>query len=106
MILTFLILLLTRVASATWGYTTTTDSYIVDTSAGLVVTVDRSNGDITSLVYNGVDIDGYDGKNTQVESGLGASTVTIESFSSPAYIIKVRTLPGSVILTIALTLRH
>lgn len=93
MIFTFLILLLARVAAATWGYTTTTASYIIDTSAGLVVTVSRTNGDITSMLYNGVEYNGYDGKNTQVESGLGASTVTIESFSSPAYIIKVSPFP-------------
>lgn len=101
MIFTLLILLLARVASATWGYTTTTASYIIDTSAGLVVTVSRTNGDITSMLYNDVEYNGYDGKNTQVESGLGASTVTIESFSSPAYIIKVRISPGPVSSTLA-----
>lgn len=61
MILPFLLLLLARVALATWGYTTTSTSYIVDTGAGLVVTVSNSNGDITSMVYNGVEYNGYDG---------------------------------------------
>lgn len=89
MIFPFLILLLARVTFAAWGYTTTTASYVVDTGKGLVVTVSRTNGDITSLDYNGVEYNGYDGKNTQVESGLGASTVSITSYTSPAYIIKV-----------------
>lgn len=64
MILPFLVLvsLLARVALATWGYTATSTSYIVDTGAGLVVTVSNSNGDITSMVYNGVEYNGYGGK--------------------------------------------
>lgn len=43
----------------------------------------------------GVEYNGYSGKNTQVESGLGTSTVTIEEFSSPAYIIKVTVTYGT-----------
>lgn len=62
MILPFLVLLLARVTLAAWGYTTTSDSYIVDTGKGLVVTVDNGNGDITSLNYNGVEYQGYDGE--------------------------------------------
>lgn len=64
MVFPFLILLslLAHVALATWGYTTTSTSYIVDTGAGLVVTVSNTNGDITSMVYNGVEYNGYDGE--------------------------------------------
>jgi rhamnogalacturonan endolyase len=36
------------------------------------------------MVYNGVEYNGYQGKNSQVESGLGTSTVTIQSYSSTA----------------------
>lgn len=43
----------------------------------------------------GVEYNGWSGKNTQVESGLGASTVTIEEFTSPAYIIKVSVTYGT-----------
>lgn len=89
MLFPFLILLLARVASAAWGYTETSSSYIIDTGKGLVVTVSTGNGDITSMKYNGVEYNGYDGKNTQCESGLGASDVSIQQYSSPAYIIKV-----------------
>lgn len=61
MIFPFLLLILARVAFASWGYTTTSTSYVVDTGAGLVVTVSKSNGDITSMKYNGVEYNGYDG---------------------------------------------
>lgn len=43
----------------------------------------------------GVEYNGYDGKNTHVESGLGASTVTIQQFSSPTAIIKVSVTYGT-----------
>jgi len=66
-------------ALASWGYTD-------DGSNGslLVFKVSKTNGDITSMVYNGVEYNGYQGKNSQVESGLGTSTVTIQSYSSTA----------------------
>lgn len=35
------------------------------------------------------------GKNTQVESGLGASEVSIVEYSSPAYIIKITVVYGT-----------
>lgn len=88
MILQLLLLLLVRIAFGSWGYTETSDSYIIDTGKGLVVTVGTENGDITSLLYNDVEYNGYDGKNTQVESGLGASDVSITQYSDP-YVIKV-----------------
>lgn len=94
MIFSLLLLVFARVALATWGYTVSGDSYIVDTGADLVVTVSSVNGDITSMVYNGVEYNGYDGKNTQVESGLGDSEVSIEEFSDP-YIIKITVVYGT-----------
>lgn len=94
MIFSLLLLLFARVAVATWGYTVSGNSYIIDTGANLVVTVSSVNGDITSMKYNGVEYNGYDGKNTQVESGLGTSEVSIEEFSNP-YIIKVTVVYGT-----------
>lgn len=91
MIWQLIVLLLAQVAFAAWGYTETSDSYIIDTGKGLVVTVSTENGDITSMKYNNVEYNGYDGKNTQVESGLGASDVSILQYSDP-YVIKVRLL--------------
>lgn len=95
MIFPLLLLLLARVAFAAWGYTETDGAYVIDTGANLVVTVDSSNGDITSLKYNGVEYNGYDGKNTQVESGLGASTVSIQQYSGDNNVIKVTVVHGT-----------
>lgn len=95
MIFPLLLLLLARVAFAAWGYTETDGAYVIDTGADLVVTVSSSNGDITSMVYNGVEYNGYDGKNTQVESGLGASDVSIEQYSGDNNVIKVTVVYGT-----------
>lgn len=95
MLVPLLLLLLARVASAAWGYTETSSSYVIDTGKGLVVTVSSSNGDITSMQYNGVEYNGYDGKNTQVESGLGASDVSIVQYSGDNNVIKVTVVYGT-----------
>lgn len=95
MLVPFLLLLLARVAFAAWGYTETSTSYVIDTGKGLVVTVSSSNGDITSMKYNGVEYNGYDGKNTQVESGLGASDVSIAQYSGDNNVIKVTVVYGT-----------
>lgn len=95
MILSLLLLLLARVAFAAWGYTETSASYVVDTGKGLVATVSKTNGDITSMKYNGVEYNGYDGKNTQVESGLGASDVSIVQYSGTNNVIKITVVYGT-----------
>lgn len=64
-------------AAAAFGYTDDGSHYVVDTGAQLVFKVSKSNGDLTSLVYRGVEYQGYGGMNSHVESGLGASTVTV-----------------------------
>ncbi|GAA3839406.1 hypothetical protein GCM10022403_084620 [Streptomyces coacervatus] len=71
----------TASAAATFGYTDDGTHYVVDTGAGLVFKVDHGNGDLSSFVYKGTEYQGYDGKNSHIESGLGTSTVTI---STPA----------------------
>ncbi|KAK1146208.1 hypothetical protein N8T08_003298 [Aspergillus melleus] len=96
-ILTIIIALFTLPLAvyAAFGYTDNGSEYVIDSGASLVIKVSKSNGDITSIVYKGVEYQGYQGKNTHVESGLGASTVTIQQFSSPAYIIKVAVTYGT-----------
>ncbi|MFJ1733853.1 rhamnogalacturonan lyase B N-terminal domain-containing protein [Streptomyces sp. NPDC088254] len=64
-------------AAAGFGWRDDGSHYVVDTGAQLVFKVSKSNGDLTSLVYRGVEYQGYGGMNSHVESGLGASTVTI-----------------------------
>ncbi|MFD7875985.1 rhamnogalacturonan lyase B N-terminal domain-containing protein [Streptomyces sp. NPDC059766] len=64
-------------SAAGFGWSDNGSEYVVDTGAGLVFKVSRTNGDLTSLVYRGTEYQGYGGKNSHVESGLGTSTVGI-----------------------------
>lgn len=68
--------------AASFGYTDDGSNYVIDTGANLVLKVSKTNGDLTSLVYRGTEYQGYDGKNSHVESGLGTSTVTIAQSGS------------------------
>ncbi|MFF4572993.1 rhamnogalacturonan lyase B N-terminal domain-containing protein [Streptomyces sp. NPDC001410] len=69
-------------AAAGFGWSDDGSNYVVDTGASLVFKVSKTNGDLTSLVYKGTEYQGYGGKNSHVESGLGTSTVTIGQFGS------------------------
>ncbi|WP_426568290.1 rhamnogalacturonan lyase B N-terminal domain-containing protein [Streptomyces canus] len=69
-------------SAAAFGYTDDGSNYVVDTGAHLVFKVSKTNGDLTSLVYRGVEYQGYGGMNSHIESGLGASTVTIRQSGS------------------------
>ena len=69
-------------AAAAFGWSDDGSNYVVDTGASLVFKVSKTNGDLTSLVYKGTDHQGYGGKNSHVESGLGTSTVTIAQSGS------------------------
>jgi rhamnogalacturonan endolyase len=89
------------VVFAAWGYTDDGKNYVVDTGASLVVKVSKTNGDMTSINYAGVEYNGQSGKNSHVESGLGASTVTINQYTSPANIIKITVKYGTLIHTLA-----
>ncbi|KAL0933800.1 rhamnogalacturonase b [Colletotrichum truncatum] len=65
-------------ANAAFGLTTTDKSFKVDTNGGLVFEVSKATGDITSLVYNGVEYQ-EPSKMSQINSGLGQSTVTADT---------------------------
>ncbi|MCX5062242.1 MULTISPECIES: rhamnogalacturonan lyase B N-terminal domain-containing protein [unclassified Streptomyces] len=69
-------------AAAGFGWSDDGSNYAVDTGAGLFLKVSKSNGDLTSLVYKGTEYQGYGGKNSHIESGLGASTVTVKQSGS------------------------
>ncbi|MGW7204658.1 rhamnogalacturonan lyase B N-terminal domain-containing protein [Streptomyces sp. NPDC054837] len=70
---------LARTASAAaFGWSDDGSNYVVDTGANLVFKVSKTNGDLTSLVYKGTQYQGYGGKNSHIESGLGTSTVSIK----------------------------
>ncbi|KAL6705105.1 hypothetical protein ACN47E_007364 [Coniothyrium glycines] len=93
-------LLLPTTALAAWGYTDDGKAYVIDTNANLVVKVSKTNGDMTSIKYRGVEYNGQSGKNSHVESGLGAGTVTIKQYTSPANIIKVTMKVGTLVHTL------
>ncbi|MHC5902339.1 rhamnogalacturonan lyase B N-terminal domain-containing protein [Streptomyces sp. S6] len=69
-------------SAAGFGWRDDGSNYVVDTGANLVFKVGKSDGDLTSLVYKGVEYQGYGGKNSHIESGLGSSTVTIKQSGS------------------------
>jgi hypothetical protein len=73
---------------AGWGYSDDGKNYVIDTNANLVVKVSKTNGDMTSIKYRGVEYSGQNGKFSHVESGLGKSAVTIKQFTDPN-VIKV-----------------
>ncbi|MFJ8079909.1 rhamnogalacturonan lyase B N-terminal domain-containing protein [Streptomyces sp. NPDC096205] len=68
--------------AAAFGWSDDGSNYVVDTGANLVFKVSKTNGDLTSLVYRGVEYQGYGGKNSHIESGLGTSTVTLTQSGS------------------------
>ncbi|WP_327656827.1 rhamnogalacturonan lyase B N-terminal domain-containing protein [Streptomyces sp. NBC_00483] len=69
-------------SAATFGYSDDGSNYVVDTGASLVFKVSKANGDLTSLSYKGVEYQGYGGKNSHIESGLGASSVGVKQSGS------------------------
>ncbi|MFM9608921.1 rhamnogalacturonase B precursor [Streptomyces sp. V2] len=69
-------------SAAGFGWSDDGSNYVVDTGASLVFKVSKSNGDLSSLVYKGTEYQGYGGKNSHIESGLGSSTVTIAQSGS------------------------
>ncbi|MGV9555726.1 rhamnogalacturonan lyase B N-terminal domain-containing protein [Streptomyces sp. NPDC003401] len=69
-------------SAAAFGWTDDGSHYVVDTGAHLVFKVAKSNGDLTSLAYRGVEYQGYGGMNSHIESGLGASTVSVKQSGS------------------------
>jgi rhamnogalacturonan endolyase len=60
-------------AWAGFGYTTSGNLVTVDTAGGLVATVDMSSGDITSMLFNGIQAQDQGGKHSHIGSGIGAS---------------------------------
>ncbi len=80
--------LLSSASAAAFGYKDDGRNYVVDTGSSLVFKVSKTTGDLTSLAYKGKEYEGYGGKHSHVESGLGASTVTIRQ-SGSTILIKV-----------------
>ncbi|MEE1834540.1 rhamnogalacturonan lyase B N-terminal domain-containing protein [Streptomyces sp. SP17KL33] len=74
--------LLSTASAAGFGHSDDGKNFVVDTGANLVFKVSKTTGDLTSLRYKGKEYEGYGGRHSHVESGLGASTVTIRRSGS------------------------
>jgi rhamnogalacturonan endolyase len=86
-------------SAASFGLTNSGGYYTVDTGAGLTFKVRQSNGDMTSLKYNGRELQSQT-KPAHVESGLGTATVTASQNGSVIVITEsTNTFYGSGSLT-------
>ncbi|KAJ6619527.1 Rhamnogalacturonase B, N-terminal-domain-containing protein [Mycena sp. CBHHK59/15] len=74
---------------AAFGVTTSGSNLLVDSGAGLITTINTANGDITSLNFNGKQLQDST-KFTQLSSGLGSATVT-SSVANGIAVIKITT---------------
>lgn len=61
--------------AAAIGVTDNGTTIVVDTHAGLVYTVQKASGDVTSIQWNGTELNDQ-AKASQIGSGLGSATVT------------------------------
>jgi rhamnogalacturonan endolyase len=68
--------------AAGFGFTSGGGAFTVDTGAGLTFRIDQANGDLTSLRFNGVELQSQ-ARRSHVESGLGSgATVTASQTGS------------------------
>jgi rhamnogalacturonan endolyase len=85
-------------ASATFGLTSSSGSYTIDTGAGLVFKVNQTSGDITSIQYHGVEYQATD-KNSHLISGLGTATVSATIYGSSYIKISIATSPSNSVVS-------
>ncbi len=72
-------------AATGFGYTSSGGYYTVSTGAGLTFKIRQSNGDMTSFVYNGVELTSPS-RPSNVESGLGTGA-SVSAYQSGNYIV-------------------
>ncbi|KAJ1552394.1 hypothetical protein HK405_011501 [Cladochytrium tenue] len=70
---------------AALSVTTVGSSYQVDTGAGLVFKVNQANGDVISILHNGLQLQDAS-KFSQLVSGLGSATVSASTVSGTAVV--------------------
>ena len=89
-------LLVPAAAFGAFGYTDNGTAYVVDTGAGLVFQVRKTDGTLTSIVFNGTEYNGPSGKGSHIASGLGTpTTVTPETDGSTYVKITLQTDPSN-----------
>ncbi|KAJ7148954.1 polysaccharide lyase family 4 protein [Mycena crocata] len=72
---------------AAFGLVVSGSNFIVTTDGGLVFTVQSTSGDITSMLFNGIETQSPNGKFSQISSGLGASCTWRQGGNENNYII-------------------
>lgn len=73
-----------------FGVTSSGGFYTVDSGAGLVIQIKQSNGDMTSVKYNGTELNDQS-KASGIASGLGTATVSSTISGGNVAIIKCQT---------------
>lgn len=76
-------------AFAAFGYSDNGSAYVVDTGAGLVFQVNKNNGDIISIVYNGTEYKSTTGRFSQIASGLGSTGTTVTPSTDGSTYVKI-----------------
>jgi rhamnogalacturonan endolyase len=87
-------LLLANVASAVFSLTESGNSLTADTDAGLIFTVDKSTGDVTSMKFNGIEVQDQGGKKSHIGSGIGAKCTWTRTGNNNNY-FKITCTAGS-----------
>ena len=89
-------LLVPASAFGAFGYTDNGTAFVVDTGAGLVFQVRKTDGTITSIVYNGTEYNGPSGKGSHIASGLGTPTTVTPQTDGSTYVkITLQTDPSN-----------
>jgi rhamnogalacturonan endolyase len=71
---------------AAFGYTDNGTAFVVDTGAGLVFQIRKTDGTITSIVFNGTEYNGPSGKGSHIASGLGTPTTVTPETDGATYV--------------------
>lgn len=69
-----------------FGYTDLGDVYEVDTGAGLVFQVRKTDGSVTSIVFNGTEYKSTTNRFSQIASGLGTPTTVTPETDGSTYV--------------------
>lgn len=82
------LLSLASTAFAAFGYTESSASFVVDAGSAnsLVVTIEKSSCDVTSIVYRGVEIQSQT-TGTHIGSGLGTATVSADTIDGMYFVV-------------------
>ena len=83
-------------AAGVFGYTDIGDAYEVDTGAGLVFQVRKTDGSFTSIVFNGTEYKSTTNRFSQIASGLGTPTTVTPETDGATYVkITLQTDPAN-----------